>query len=271
MSLLVAALVPLPIAAHQPAGLKEFMRALGQVESGGRYSARNAHSGAYGKYQIMPFNWPTWARRYLGDGDARPTPRNQERLARGKLTALYHWLGSWPNVAHWWLTGSSSRNRSQWSSYSRRYVDKVMRLYKEYGGGRRAGRAAPAPPATVTRTVEESSGSITYRGSWRSAHHGRYSGDTVRYATSRGATATFTFTGSAVQWVGPVGPTRGKARVYINGRYVRTVDLHAARFTARNVLFARTWTTSAERTLTIRVMGTPGRAMVAIDGFVVRD
>src|SRR5436190_14641132 len=60
-----------------PPGLAEFMGGLAVIESGGRYDARNPSSGAYGKYQIMPFNWPAWSRRYLGVRGARQTPPNQ--------------------------------------------------------------------------------------------------------------------------------------------------------------------------------------------------
>ena len=70
------------------------MNAIGKVESGGDYTAQNASSGAYGKYQIMPSNWPAWARQYLGNAHAKPTPANQERVAAGKFRSLYDWLGS---------------------------------------------------------------------------------------------------------------------------------------------------------------------------------
>ena len=50
-------------AAKAPPGLARFMYAMGKVESGGRYTARNPYSGAYGKYQIMPSNWPAWAKK----------------------------------------------------------------------------------------------------------------------------------------------------------------------------------------------------------------
>jgi hypothetical protein len=108
----------------------EFMRAIAKVESGGRYDARNKNSGAYGKYQIMPANWPGWAQKFLGDRNAKPTPENQEKVARGKFLALYKWLGDWRAVAHWWLTGGSDKNThrtpGQWSSSSTRYVNKVF-------------------------------------------------------------------------------------------------------------------------------------------------
>ena len=46
---LVGVLAPTTTLASDPPGLSRFMYAMGQVESGGNYYARNASSGAYGK------------------------------------------------------------------------------------------------------------------------------------------------------------------------------------------------------------------------------
>jgi hypothetical protein len=59
--------------------------------------------------------------------------------------------------------------------------------------------------------------------------------------------------------------------VYIDGRFVRTIDLYANRFLGRPLaLFSRTWSKSGTHTLTIKVAGTPGRPIVAVDAFTVR-
>ncbi len=247
-------------AAKAPPGLSRFMAAIASVESGGNYTAKNSVSGAYGKYQIMPSNWPAWARQYLGNANAKPTPANQEKVAAGKMTSLYNWLGSWRRVAYWWLTGSSKT--TGWSAYAKRYVAKVMDRYKANAGG----NAAKAKPA---RTLNERSKAISYRGTWRLARHRGYGGDVVRYATSKGASATLTFTGRRVAWNGPTGPTRGKAKVYVDGAYVRTVDMRRGSFDARATLFRIGWSKSATHTLKIVVVGTRGRSMVAIDDFTV--
>jgi len=108
-----------------------FMWAMAGQESGWDYYARNASSGAFGKYQIMPFNWPVWASQYLGDSKADQTPANQERVAHGKIHDLYRWLGSWKRVAYWWLTGRTDRREKQWSSYARGYVSNIMGLRRQ--------------------------------------------------------------------------------------------------------------------------------------------
>ena len=115
---IVVSVIPFTVSsATTPPGINRFLYALGQVESGGNYYARNATTGAYGKYQIMPSNWPAWAKLYVGSSTAPWTPVNQEKVARGKVTALWNWLDTWENVAHWWLTGSGERNQALWSTY----------------------------------------------------------------------------------------------------------------------------------------------------------
>jgi hypothetical protein len=258
--ILVVAL-PSVASARAPRGLDRFKAAVGHVESGGRYTARNKTSGAYGKYQIMPANWPAWAMRYVGDAKARPTPHNQERVASGKMTSLYRWLGSWRRVAYWWLTGSEKR--SGWSPAARRYVNKVMALYR-HGAPRTHPRIRSA-----TRIVNDRSPSIVYSGSWHIARHAGYRNDIVRYSTSRGAGASLTFTGRRVTWHGPVGPTRGRAAVYLDGRLVGTVDLRRGVFDPRATVFTKRWSKTGTHTIRIVVLGTRGRPMVAIDDFAI--
>jgi hypothetical protein len=259
---LIGALGPAATFASDPAGLSRFMYAMGQVESGGNYDARNPTSGAYGKYQIMPSNWPSWALRYLGNASARQTPANQEVVAAGKFRDLYRSLQSWRRVAYWWLTGSS--RTTDWSSYATRYVNKVMAIYAN----------TPEKAATVTQTTHrysERNARITYGGTWRLASHPAYAGDAAKYATKAGASASFAFSGSKVIWYGPVGPTRGKARVLIDGTYVKTVNLYSSTFTARKAVFSKSWATAGAHTLRIEVVGTAGHPYVAIDGFTVVD
>lgn len=95
-------------------------------EIGGRFDAINAKSGSYGKYQIMPRNWPAWAARYMHNRWAKPTPQNQEFVARERVIDLYEKRGSWPMVALWWLTGDNEPNQTLWSNGASRYVEQVM-------------------------------------------------------------------------------------------------------------------------------------------------
>jgi hypothetical protein len=268
-------------AATDPSGLAAFMRAVARVESGGSYTAQNGSSGAYGKYQIMPSSWQAWAAAYLGNGAAKPTPANQEIVAAAKFRALHRWLGNWRRVAYWWLTGSSQT--SGWSAAASRYVTKVMVYYNAAPVTRVVTptpvpvpvKAKVPPPATVTVTAvplqryAETAGTIVYRGAWTLASHTSYAGRAVKYATQAGATASFTFSGKRIIWYGPVGPTRGQARIRIDGSYVKTVDLRTNAFTARRAIFSASWKASAKHTIVIEVVGNAGHPYVAIDEFAV--
>jgi hypothetical protein len=125
-------------------------------------------------------------------------------------------------------------------------------------------RAAPAH-RRVRRHFSERSGRIVYRGRWANAAYSGYIGGNVRYSAAAGSTARFTFTGSSVHWIGPKGPTRGRALILIDGRAVASVDLWSSSFVSRSVLYSRTFRKAGRHTLTIKVLSTPGRPYVAID------
>jgi hypothetical protein len=252
--------------ATAPPNIDRFLHALGRVESGGNYTARNASSGAYGKYQIMPGSWAGWARAYLGSSAAPQTPKNQEIVARRKVTSLYNWLDSWPAVAHWWLTGSSERNPKLWSSYSRSYVAKVM-------GYMGSGTTATAKVVSSRGWIDardtrlnDRSPAIKYASTWKNARYSAYAGHQVSYATRKGASASLAFTGTGIAWVGPVGPTRGKARVYVDGRLAATVNLRKSDFKARVILFAKPLKAGKH---TIRIVVATSGKPVAIDQLIV--
>jgi hypothetical protein len=272
VALLVAALfisiLPSVAVATAPPGLERFLYALGQVESGGSYTARNSTSGAYGKYQIMPASWAGWAKLYLGSSTAPQTPANQETVAHRKVTALYNWLDAWPTVAHWWLTGSSERNANLWSSFSRTYVQRIMTIMG-------ATKDVAATGQTVSKTswissndkrIGDSSKAIVYRFNWSTAAYAAYSGHQVTYATRTGASASLSFTGNGIAWMGPVGPTRGTARVYIDGKAVATVDLRRSTFQARKLLFSKALKAGPH---TFKIIVTSSGRPVAIDDLIV--
>ena len=250
-----------PTRAADPPGLEQFMTATARVESGGNHEARNKTSGAYGRYQILPDNWRSWAGRYLGNADAQPTLANQEKVARAKMKSLYRWLGSWRRVSYWWLTGSAQT--TAWSRAATNYVTRVM----AYFGDRERGDVTTSDH----HRYSERSSTIDYTGTWRPARSGGYAGGAVRYATTDGATATITFTGSRVAWYGPVGPTRGTARILIDGVAVKTINLKRSHFEASTVLYSISWTIAGRHTLAIEVIGTRGHRLVAIDELVVTD
>jgi hypothetical protein len=118
--------------------------------------------------------------------------------------------------------------------------------------------------------VSDGSSAIHWSGAWSYVSYTAYLGRRVHSTSARGATATITFRGSAFAWGGPVGPTRGKARIYLDGRYLATVDMYRSRFAARDLVIARN-IGDGTHTLKIQTLGTPGRPTVAIDELYVLD
>ncbi|MGH2406704.1 MAG: N-acetylmuramoyl-L-alanine amidase [Candidatus Limnocylindrales bacterium] len=117
--------------------------------------------------------------------------------------------------------------------------------------------------------VQNSSSSIVYSGSWHTGTFASYSGGTVRYASGSGASARLTTSARSLAFVTTRGPTRGAAKIYVDGVYITTVDLYAASNSYRFVAFSRSWTSLGRHTLTVVVVGTSGRPRVDLDLFEV--
>jgi hypothetical protein len=117
--------------------------------------------------------------------------------------------------------------------------------------------------------VGDGSPRIRYRGAWRTTTGASHLGNTVHRSRDPGSTASITFIGRAIGLVSAVGPDRGRAAIFVDGRRVATVDLRAATAGYARIVWARSWKTPALHTVTIRVLGTPGRPRVDVDGFVL--
>jgi Transglycosylase-like domain len=250
---------------HEGIGLERFMYALGQVESGGSYTARNSSTGAYGRYQIIPSSWRAWALEVLGNAYAPMTPANQDKVAAYKLHQAYHRVGSWPPVAYWWLTGRINTNRSTWSSFARSYVDKIMAIYY------RTSSVSGTVSSSTYRNVyyQETYQYIRWGGTWHNSARTWYSGGAARFSDTAGSWMEFRFTGRGVLWFGQKGPGAGRARVYVDGTYVRTVDAGSSTWVASTPLFSKSWTGSGTHVLKVVALGTAGRPSVVVDAFRV--
>ena len=93
-----------------------------------------------------------------------------------------------------------------------------------------------------------------------------YFGGKVRRATSSSARATYRFTGREVTWITAKGASRGKARVYIDGVLVSTVDLRTPSTHYRRVVFRKAWSASGAHTITIRPVGNGRRGRRRVRG-----
>ena len=91
-----------------------------------------------------------------------------------------------------------------------------------------SGGGSGGPSAGVGARAEESDASVTLSGAWTAASSGwGWSGGTAVQSNAAGATASFSFSGSSVRWIGSRGRAMGIALVSVDGGPGREVDLFA--------------------------------------------
>ncbi len=120
-------------------------------------------------------------------------------------------------------------------------------------------------PVATPGLVEDSSAAVVYRGTWTRHAYAYATGGTERYATAAGASARTTFTGYAAAIVGPLGPTRGSARVYVDGVYRTTISFRKSTGQSRALVYSVAFPSGGSHTIELRVVGN-GR--VDLDAFV---
>ena len=124
-------------------------------------------------------------------------------------------------------------------------------------------------PAFIPRVIQEDSPDVTTKGAWVQRAAASASGGSTLWSVQPGARATVRVTARTVAIVAPRGPRRGEATILLDGTAVATVDLGAAERQPRTVVFARSFPDVGQHTVTIEVVGTPGRARVDLDAVVI--
>ncbi len=113
---------------------------------------------------------------------------------------------------------------------------------------------------------QESSASVRFnpRGWSRWASH-KHSGAAAMYTTTRGKSATLTFTGYAVAFVAPKTANSGHLKIYLDGTYAGRFDLSASRTRYGKIIFR---TTLADGPHTIKIVSKSSKR-ISVDAFIV--
>ncbi|MEO5704028.1 MAG: N-acetylmuramoyl-L-alanine amidase [Candidatus Limnocylindrales bacterium] len=122
-------------------------------------------------------------------------------------------------------------------------------------------------PTLTPALTQQSSSAVTYSGSSTTTSYASYSGGTQRYLGAAGASASYTTTARSLSFVTTKSPTRGTAKIYIDGVLAATVNLNGTT-TFRYVAFSKTWSSVGTHRITVVSVGTPV-ARVDIDAFGV--
>lgn len=123
---------------------------------------------------------------------------------------------------------------------------------------------------SVTRTatlLQESSAKAT--GTWTKRSSSSYLGGYSSSSGTKSASLTWTFKGRSVAWIASRASTSGAVQIYVDGTLQTTVDLKSATTAYRQAMWTKTWSSAAQHTLKIVVVGTSGRPTVTTDGIAV--
>jgi hypothetical protein len=204
---------------------------------------------------------------------------NGSAISGGRTTVRLAWTGSdaTSGVARYEL--AQSTDGGGWASVSTSLastsLDRALAHGHSYRFRVRAADVAGnlgawmTGPAFRLTHYGESSASVKYSGTWSTSTSSVYWGGKAKASSQAGAKASLTFTGRSVELVSRKGPARGKAQIYVNGVLKATIDLYAASYQNQRVVWTGSWSSSATRTITVRVAGTSGRPRVDLDAFVV--
>jgi hypothetical protein len=114
-----------------------------------------------------------------------------------------------------------------------------------------------------------SQNAATYSGAWTTQSVSSAWAGSLNQTTANGASATFTFTGKNVAWIGSKGPSMGSAKVYIDGVLRKTINTNASTVKRRQVLIRYGWGSPGTHTIRIVNQATSGHPAIDVDGFVV--
>ncbi|HEY3336335.1 MAG TPA: hypothetical protein VGK16_13970, partial [Candidatus Limnocylindrales bacterium] len=133
----------------------------------------------------------------------------------------------------------------------------------------RGGNTTASTITTTPTRYSESSSRASYSGTWTLVSNASYSGGKARTASRAGRSVTYTLSGRSAAWVSAMGPTRGSAKVYLDGSFVANVSLYATTTAYRRVVWTRSWAAAGSHTVRIVVSGTSGHPRVDMDAVIV--
>ncbi len=121
----------------------------------------------------------------------------------------------------------------------------------------------------VVRIRDHRDDAFTYEGAWENAGFAGYVGGSAASSDIGGATATITVDAYAAMVVGPLGPTRGRVDVSVDGEGRGEVDRFSAGFVPTAPVIAEAWAGGGIHTIRLVVSGAPAsRPTVGIDAVV---
>lgn len=123
------------------ATLEKISQAIGQFESGGNYKAIGKVTAngdrAYGKYQVMGKNIPSWTKEALGKSmtikEFLASPKAQDKVAHSRMGKLLAQYGNISDVASVWFSGRPMKKAGNARDVNNttvpKYIKNVISIY----------------------------------------------------------------------------------------------------------------------------------------------
>jgi len=156
--------------------ISAIMKAIAQQESGGNYGAIGPKTAsgdrAYGKYQVMAANIPSWTKQALGRSytvnEFLKNPAIQDAVARFKMSSSFQQYKNPADVASVWFSGrpvANNMSKDVTGTSVPKYVKNVVSMYNKYRNLPTETIAAPtASQVQVAQMSNENPSKLMYRG-----------------------------------------------------------------------------------------------------------
>lgn len=169
--------------------------------------------------------------------------------------------GAWTGVA---LPSVRATTITQRLGYGTSYRFRVRATDKAGNTG-----AWDVGAAFKPRRTADTSSTVRYSRGWVTIADPTAHGGLVHESGTLGRAVSLEFRGRAVAWIAERGASFGKARVYVDGVYVKTVDTGYDTNLPRRLVFRASWLTVGTHKIRIVVLGTSGRPTISVDGFAI--
>ena len=128
---------------------------------------------------------------------------------------------------------------------------------------------ATTPKATTIHAVDDRSSSVVKRVSWVKRGISTAWRSTVIGGSSASASVSMSFTGRGVALVSPKNARLGQAKVYIDGKYIKTISLKSSVGLSRQVVFTSYFAAGGTHTITLRPLGSGKYRLFQVDALLV--
>jgi hypothetical protein len=127
---------------------------------------------------------------------------------------------------------------------------------------------------TFQRPFRPPEATFTYTGRWKTSNYSGFSGGHTAKTYARGASVKIDVVtdvrGEHLALVMAKGPNRGKAAVYVDGTWKKTINTYATEYRHRVIVFD-TWLDAGPHTVTVVNKATRGHPRIDIDAVLTHD